>query len=59
MVTTRCLLHCADVCRWTNNTFYSDEDSGCIAGQTQTSNGVDWMAGTFVWTAHGERKASQ
>lgn len=32
--------------------FYDDENSGCVSGQSQTSNAVSWMAGTFVWTLH-------
>lgn len=34
--------------------------AGCIAGQTNASNGLPYMAGTFVWTLHdyyGEARA--
>ncbi len=32
-----------------SSVFYPNENSGCVSGQTQTSNAVPWMAGTFVW----------
>jgi hypothetical protein len=40
---------------WSPSVFYSDENSDCVHGQTQTSNGVPWMAGSFVWCVAGRR----
>ena len=37
---------------WSPGTFYGNENSECVAQQTQVSNGVPWMAGSFVWTLH-------
>ena len=35
-----------------SSVFHSNEASGCLRDQTQTSNAVAWMAGTFIWTLH-------
>jgi len=32
--------------------YYPNENAGCLADQTQVSDGPDWMSGTFVWTLH-------
>ena len=32
--------------------YFSDETSGCLSSQTQTSNAVAYNAGTFIWTLH-------
>ena len=32
--------------------YFSNEQSGCLSGQTQASNAVSFNAGTFVWTLH-------
>jgi len=40
---------------WTNTkqwVDFSSEASGCLAAQTQVSNGVAYCGGTFVWTLH-------
>ena len=42
----------ADMPHNTSEVFYSNENSGCLAGQTQVSDGPEWMSGTFVWTMH-------
>jgi len=36
---------------WPASVYYSNENSGCVRGQTQASNGVAYNAGTFVWTS--------
>jgi beta-galactosidase/beta-glucuronidase len=35
-----------------SSVYFDNENSGCVAQQTQTSNAVTWMSGTFVWTLH-------
>ena len=35
---------------WPASVYYGNENSGCVASQTQTSNGVPYNGGTFVWT---------
>jgi len=37
---------------WDSSVYFSNENSGCVRDQTQTSNAVDWMAGSYVWTLH-------
>eukprot|EP01047_Picozoa_sp_COSAG01_P043012 COSAG01_NODE_3793_length_5690_cov_6.048650_3_plen_388_part_00 len=32
--------------------FHSNENAACVSEKTQTSNGVAWVGGTFVWTLH-------
>jgi hypothetical protein len=32
--------------------YNSNENSACVMNRTQTSNGVEWIGGTFVWTLH-------
>jgi hypothetical protein len=44
---------------WDPSVFYGDENSGCVRDQTQTSNAVDWMAGTFVWCVEGAGRAQR
>ncbi len=35
-----------------NTVFYSNFNIDCVQQQTQYSNGLDFVSGTFVWTAH-------
>lgn len=37
---------------WPKSVYFSNDNFGCVAGQTQASNGVAYDAGTFVWTGH-------
>ena len=32
--------------------YFNNEQSGCLSEQSQTSNAVDYIAGTAVWTLH-------
>jgi hypothetical protein len=42
----------ADLSHDASTVFFTDENSACLQGQTQVSNGVAFVAGTFVWTMH-------
>lgn len=30
--------------------FFNNQNQGCVAGQTQESNGPAWNVGSYVWT---------
>ena len=36
--------------------FFTNENQGCVAGQTQESNGPDWNVGSYVWTLFDVRR---
>ncbi len=44
---------------WNPTVYFSNENSGCVHGQTQTSNGVPWIAGTFVCEWPGGRRRAR
>ena len=42
----------ADLPHDPSTVFFTDENSACLRGQTQTSNAVAYVGGTYVWTMH-------
>lgn len=44
----------ADLLPFSNRSavYFSNENAACVEEQTQTSNAIEWVGGTFVWTLH-------